>query len=828
MKTVQGLALRLFRANRFIISSSIFSIALAVMLILSMILFSFNAQDSLKEELRKTYGDMDLSVGFNIDQDKEISNPLINQIINNRDVEELSKVSITHVNVDQINDPIYTVGIENDHLPKSRYHFKKSLDDHSLIMNKGLATALHVQVGDKVHLQGRSFTLVETIHDLSAAGVAPDMLIMNQRVAKSYVKENDGSNAEATYILISAKQDANLLSLSSQIKGYDKDLRIDIAEQDPTVQRNLQSLHTFVIILSLLVLIITALLIISNFELLLYKMKHQFAIMRSLGATTKQTRKVVFIQSTIINGLGVCLGFSLTFLSQTFIYRWMEKLFHFSSSSMYFNPTIAIIVSICSFIIIQLFLLIPAYRSTKILPLKTMEENEKLEFGHKKGRVVLFKLLIGISAFLIIASQVLPTRGQYGPGLLLGAAISILLSFFLILSVWLPRWLTWLLPYGQKIVGQEYYVAIKNIIPQVRKNSLIISTISALMIIAVFGSSLLKSVEANEQTYLKNEFLTPIVVDTRLNGNTKLDSQELMEAAEQLPSVQHARSISTLGIVEIPIKDGWASFDYALVDFKRLHDQKLMPHVKGTDLDTTIVISKDFAKKNHLKVGQTIQLGLYSNEKQEVEPKGMYKVGAISDYMLETADVYFDSSNKDFTDVQFYRLFVSANQVDHAVKELEGLKNQFPELKISSYDQSVKESSEMIYQRYGIFIAVIAILVLSTMIGVFNSLANNIYSKRKEYAILRTMGVKPKGIRKIVLTQVTTYMIIGLCMGIIMGITLTYILALVDLKGVTAIDYDVILSIIGIMLLFSTLLFSYIGNKMASKSISLEIMNDNK
>ncbi|MGZ9869017.1 hypothetical protein ACU3L3_11380 [Priestia endophytica] len=100
MKTVQGLALRLFRANRFIISSSIFSIALAVMLILSMILFSFNAQDSLKEELRKTYGDMDLSVGFNIDQDKEISNPLINQIINNRDVEELSKVSITHVNVD--------------------------------------------------------------------------------------------------------------------------------------------------------------------------------------------------------------------------------------------------------------------------------------------------------------------------------------------------------------------------------------------------------------------------------------------------------------------------------------------------------------------------------------------------------------------------------------------------------------------------------------------------------------------------------------------------------------------------------------------------------
>jgi putative ABC transport system permease protein len=473
-------------------------------------------------------------------------------------------------------------------------------------------------------------------------------------------------------------------------------------------------------------------------------------------------------------------------------------------------------------------LLIPAYRSTKILPLKIMEENEKLEFGYKKGRVVLFKLLIGISALLIVASQVLPTRGQYGPGLLLVAAISVLLSCFLILPVWLPRWLTWLLPYGQKMIGQEYYVAIKNLIPQVRKNSLIISTISALMIIAVFGSSLLQSIEVNEQTYLKNEFPTPIVVDTRLNDNTELDSQELIEATEQLPSVQHASSISTQSFVEIPIKDGWSSFYYASVDFKRLHDQKLMPHVKGTDLDTTIVVSKDFAKKNYLKVGQAIQLGLYSEEKQAVEPKGMYKVGAISDHMLETADVYFDLSNTDFADGQFYRLFVSADQVNQAVKELEGLKNQFPELKISSSDQSVKQSREMIYQRYGIFIAVIAILVLSTMMGVFNSLANNIYSKRKEYAILRTMGVKPKGIRKIVLTQVTTYMIIGLCVGTVIGITLTYILALVDLKSVIAIDYVVILSIIGVMLLFSTLLFSYIGNKMASKSISLEIMNDNK
>ncbi|MEH7683524.1 ABC transporter permease, partial [Priestia megaterium] len=73
MKSLKGLAFRLFRTNKFIVFSSILSIAIAAMLTLSMVLFSFNAQSTLKHELKQMYGDMDLSVGFNIDQSKVVS-----------------------------------------------------------------------------------------------------------------------------------------------------------------------------------------------------------------------------------------------------------------------------------------------------------------------------------------------------------------------------------------------------------------------------------------------------------------------------------------------------------------------------------------------------------------------------------------------------------------------------------------------------------------------------------------------------------------------------------------------------------------------------------
>ncbi|MGG1916278.1 FtsX-like permease family protein [Priestia megaterium] len=826
MKSLKGLALRLFRANKFIVFSSILSIAIASMLALSMVLFSFNAQSTLKHELKQMYGDMDLSVGFNIDQSKVVSPSLTERISKNKNVEQLSRVSITHVTLDKINSSTYTAGVENSDLAKSRYHFKQFLNDDSIAMNKALAKTLHAKVGDKVSIQGHSFTLVEVINDLDATGIAPDMILMNQKKAKEYNRLNEHVHADATYLLIKAKKGTNVLTLSNQIKSYDKDLRIDVAEQDPFVKNNLQSLQVFVIVLSFLVLIVTSLLIISNFELLLYKMKNQFAIMRSLGATTKQISQLIFTQSIIINFSGIFIGLLGTFLSQKYVYTWMDKFFKISSSPTQFHLGIALIIALSSFIIIQLFLLIPSYRSAKILPLKVMQKNERLDFGYSKARVILFKILIGVSVFLLIASQVLPTRGEYGVFFLLIAAIFALLAFFIIFPVWLPKILEGLLPFGQKIFGREYYIAIKNLIPQVKKNTLIVLTISSLMIIAVFGSVTLRTIQVNEQESLKNDFRTPIVVNTRLS-NTKIDSRELTNVVEKLSNVKSVSNFSTQGLAELQVKGKHIDMDYAVVDLQRLQAQGLMSQLKKKPADNSLIISERFAKQNHLKVGQSVQVGEFSNTTQAVEPKGSYKVAAIEKNMIDSADAYVDWNNGRLMTVDFDSLYVDSAHIKDAANELEGIKSQFPEIKISNYEQSVKQATSMFYQRWGIFIVVIATLVVCTMVGVFNSLANNIYSKRKEYAVLRTMGVKPKGIRNIVLSQVTTYIVIGLMIGVVLGIVLTYILLLVD-PGKLIIDYDVLAAVIVTMITCSTILFTYLGNKIGDQNISLEITNDNK
>ncbi|MGF9891185.1 FtsX-like permease family protein [Priestia megaterium] len=826
MRTIQGVALRLFKANKFIVFSSILSIAISTMLVLSMMLFSFNAQDTLKNQLKQSYGEMDLSVGFNMDQSEVLTPKLVGNIHQVKKVDKVSKVSIAHLNLNKLDSDIYTVGVENDYLAKSRYHFTKHLDEKSVVMNKGLAKALHTKIGDKFLIENKKYTLVETVNDLTATGAAPDMLFLNQKVVKKYIRTKQNNNAEATYLLIKAKKGVNPLTLSNEIKSYNKNLRIDIAEQDYGMKSNLQSLHTFIVVLSVLVLIVTSLIIISNFELLLYKMRNQFAIMRSLGASAKQVSKIITLQSTVINITGICLGFILAYFSQRSLYKWIEKLFNIPTTPSEFSIGAAVVIAIVTFIIIQLFLFIPAYRSTKVLPLKTMEKNEKLNFSYSKARVTVFKVLVGISLFVIVCSQVLPTRETYGPAMLLISVVFVLLAFVLIFPILLPKVLEWFLPYGQKLFGQEFYISVKNLIPQVRKNTVIILMISSLMIIAVFGSVTLRTIQVSQQDQLKENYATPILVETRLN-NTKINPTEFTKAVEELPDVKSVSNFSTLGLAEFQNEGRNINMSYAVVDLKRLQAQGLMSHLRDKAASNSLIVSKSFARQSHLKVGQTVQLGEFSNEKQTVEPTGNYKVVAIEEKLLNSADAYVDWNNKKLVDVSFDLLYVDSTHIKSAVNELEGLKSQFPEIKISNYEQSAKEADKMFYQRWGIFILVIATLVVSTMVGVFNSLVNNIYSKRKELAVLRAMGVTPKGLRKVILSQVNLYITIGLIVGTIMGLLATFILLLVD-PGKFVIDYKVIIVVSLSMLVGSTFIFWLVGKRISSQELSIELTNDNK
>lgn len=825
MRSIKGLALRFFKANKFIAFSSIIGVMLSISLIITMGGFANNAEQSLENEFKKVYGDMDLSVGYNLGQNKIIDKSLLNRITADESIDQYSGVLITKFTVNQLNADIYTVGVENDELVKSKYHFSEDLNANEVILNKALAEALNVQIGDSILIENKSFIVKEVLSDSNTTGLIPDMLILSRAKVQEITYEKTGVNNEATYILIKAVENADILSLVNEIRAIDPELRIDVAEENEYLQSNLESLNIFMIILSFLLLIVTSLLIISNFEVFLYKYKNQFAIMRSIGATSKQMFKVILIQGSLINVIGAFLGLILAIISNQFLLEWFEKLFAFEISVTDFNYKIAIIVMLISMIIIEIFMLLPSYKSAKVLPLKIIRENEQTDFLNKKVSKRSGKILFLSSIFLILLGV-----AQNSVGILLIAALLLVLAIFRFFPIYLSPILTRILPVIRYIFGNPSYVAIKNLIPQVRKNTFVVLMISTMMIIAVFGSAFLKTLEKNDEQYLQVQYPTNIVMESRVGSSSTIDPFGLQASIKDIPSVVGVSTLSTADSAQLKRGDRYLTLDYAMADLKEMERQGLLTSIPES-VDNIVILTRDYADKYQLEVGDKLELGLYSDEEQRVVPTGTVVVSDIVEKLPGSYyDAYMDWQNITYRteSTRLDKAFVSSDDPTTTLQELEKVKTKYPaQLQINSYEQSLEKSKEMFYQRWAIFIAFIIVMLLSVMVGVFNTLINNIHSKRKEFAVLRTISVDRKGIVKIILTQVILYILIGLILGIVSGVLLTYVLVLID-PAIVFFDFTFILIISLIMIIMAFLIFIPFAYKLGGKKIILELTQDNK
>jgi len=638
IKSIKGVSLRFFRRNKFIAISSIISVILSVSLIITMAIFSINAKQTLVNEVKNMYGNMDLSVGYNPDQNKIIDKELLERITEQPGIQSYSNVVLTHLLLNHTYNDVYTVGAGNDPLAKSKYHFHQDLADNEAMVNKGLATALNVHAGEEIKVENKTFKVKEILDNLDASGLAPDLLIISREDAKRFIAEKTGKRIEATYILMKAKKSENPVVLANEMRKVDQGLRIDLAEENEYLKTNLTSLQIFITVLSVLMLFVTSLLIIANFEVFLYKYKYQFAIMRSLGATSKQMFKIVFIQSSLIVMVGVVLGLFLAFYSNEIIQICLQKWFSIHVDTMDFHPRLSLLLTLSCFVLIEIFMLIPAYRSSKVLPLKIMQENERNDFANTKFRKVIGNSMVIGAVFFILFGKIVVKEETYQIFSVLFAGILMTFGIFVLFPVYLTPFLNRLLPSIRIILGKTSFVSIKNVIPQVRKNTFVMLTISTLMIITIFGSTLMETIQKNQEQYLKNEYPTNIVVTSRLNYDSKIDPMEIKNKMMELPSITGASTVSTIASLDLIKADNFISLDYVAGDLKEMANQGLIPNNIRYREDQ-LIVSKHFAQKFKVKAGDSIRLGNFFEAEQKHKPIGKARIAGIVDELPRSADV---------------------------------------------------------------------------------------------------------------------------------------------------------------------------------------------
>ncbi|QOR64981.1 FtsX-like permease family protein [Cytobacillus suaedae] len=818
MFSIRSIAMKLFRAAWAHVATSISIIAISICLILSMSLYIWNANTQMREEIKAVFGETDLTVGYNPDQEKTISSELLSQINSVIGIDMISPVSITHTQVDTM-EHVYTIGVENDELVKSRYHFSKDLKTNEVILSEGIAKVLKKNIGDEILVENKSFLIKEILTTIKMAEET-SFILMQNAVVKQWVPYGS-SDTEGLFVLIKADYPK---AVGQELKQLDNTFRIDIMNEYDFVKLNLQSLMIYIIVLSVFIVVITGMLLLSTFQLFFYKLKEQFMILRSLGASSNQIGRIINTQLTSIITLGVVVG---TVVSILIIKFGLPQLITFLSlpKAKTDLPAILILsIALIMFTFLQFFTKWQVYKSMQLLPLQIESNNEDNQLKWTTGKKIVSSVMSFISILCLVTGQLPENSGDKGPILIIIGSLTLCGVVLLLIPFILKALLSISLQPMRSLFGKEVYLACQQLLPQVKRNSAVVLSLVGLMVILIFGSSLLKSVQSNEQKYIHKRYETSIILSNQIEDDSITPS--VVEEIENLPSIAFAYGKSNFSVLEFKQNGRSFASDYGTIDVESYTKLKRLEHMQG-DLTKGIIITRQFAESNELSVGETLSVYLPAASIIDPITAGTHRIVAIIPEPLNHVDVYIDWSSVIAKQEKpiIKEIMVETDNKKQAIAELQGFLQQNPTFLLRDKDKMLKDATEMFYQRWSLFVGVFIVLIAATSLGVIQTLLHAIYVKRSDYAVQRLVGLSPNGLIKLILTQVLSFVLYGLTTGTILGLLLTRMLSIIDPEGALMFDYFTLI-IVSIFLLLTTLLVFTAQSYWISRSkLALEMKN---
>ncbi len=818
MFDLKSIAIKLFRAAKTQVLTSISIITISICLIMTMGVYMWNAKAQMESEIYHLFGNADMTVGYNPEQQKWITSEQFNSIATMEGVAEVSPVLLTATNVENVLPTVYTIGVNNDALVKSRYHFEENLDENEVILSQKIASLFDKSIGDTIEIESDPYVIKEILTPLPGASDVKIIILSNTTVRQWLDITND--NAVGLFTLMKLKENAAPSLIANKLTELDETLRIDITNEYDFVKANFQSLAIFMVVLSIFILIITTMLLTSTFQLVFYKLREQLMVLRALGATKNQVGKIVQIQLVTIITSGVIFG---TICSVIIITQWLPLLIEkmqLPEAKTDFPLWLAISICAFTFMLLQGVMQWQVKKSMRLLPLQIASDNHESSPRMTKTKLYVAGLFIAIALICLFSAAFEQNDSRRALQTVIGSLL-ICTTILTTIPYLFSLLLKFVLQPIRRIFGKEAYLACQQLMSQVRKNMPIVLSVIGLMVILIFGTTLFKTVQENEKAYIQFLYETPIVIHNDLQDPTL--TIDIIREIEALPTVDYAYAKSDYPIVDFYLHDRWQSVNYTSIDMKKFTEVGKLPELHGK-VENGVIVSTQFAKEHSLTIGDWLNTGKFNVDLQYVEEVEPVQVISITDQYGKTP-ILFDWSSPFVSNSYAIvnEIMVETSNIQQTMMDLQFLHEQWPALTFSDYETFSDENNRMFYQRWSLFVGIIIILIAATCLGVIQTLLHTIYGKRSDYAIQRLVGLTPNGLIKLILTQVLSFVLFGLTVGTMIGYLLTQLLASIDADAVVVFDHTTLLFVIGFFLFLTYLIFSVQGYFISRKTLTAEL-----
>ncbi|MBN2503493.1 MAG: ABC transporter permease [Anaerolineales bacterium] len=651
-------------------------------------------------------------------------------------------------------------------------------DMQGALISEEFAAGQNLKVGDTVELPGAggwmSFKVVGLLNDpglmlgtqqvFVSLPAAQELLNIPNRVNTIMGRYTEGSDARAI--------DATIQAMIG--RGY----QLDALEGGADIWAALMEfMNVIFTIFGLLSLAMAGLIMFNTFRTSVVERRRDIGMLRAVGAKRKFVMRTILYEGMIVavlgTALGILLGYGFAYGAKAGLSSAFQSLLGRPLGEPRFT-LLAYSVSIIFGLGIPLAsVLMPARGASTITPLEAMRPTtvgQEKALARSRLIVGLISLVLGVAGLL---SGIFPlmTLGimifLLALGLLGPLLISPITSFF-------SRALV-------LVFGQEGGLAASNIARQPRRASITATSLMVSLAILIGLGGMLASTYGGALRFLDASMHSDYIMMSSLivTNDTLGAGPELAQTVERIRGV---KELTTMRQTDILNSDGVGirvvgvdPLNYARIGGLSFveGDESAFEQMVGGN---SVIINGRYASQFGTQVGDTITL------EGEHRPVTVTVAAIGLDYLnIKLPTVYIEQTAlaREYgvrNDVFLLINMEPSADVAAVEEDLQDATQLYPGFGIISRQQ-LRTSQEEVARSGTIGMnIVLSLLAAPALLGLANALGINVIERTREIGMLRAVGAKRRQIRRMIVAESLLLSLMGIALGIISGIMLSYVM----------------------------------------------------
>ena len=668
----------------------------------------------------------------------------------------------------------------------------------------------------------KTYTIVGIVErsnfeDYSASGYSTFTLDMNDKdgTANVFVMFNNKKK-----IIKQSEDLAKKLGYNNAI-SYNSTLLALYGES--TYGNIMKSMITMIVIMLSLVSIGCIVVIYNSFAISVMERKKEFGLLSSIGATKKQLSYTVFFEALIEGIIGIILGIGGAYIGIGTVILIINNLIGdilVLKLNLVTNIVFIIIPVIFMILVIFISALVPSRRAAKVSPIEAIRQNDDIKINKKKiktGKLV--NKLFGIEGEIAL-KNIKRNKKKYRVTI-----VSLFISIVLFISF--SSYMNYTIDTASNVMGEvpyDYqisYFGDDNDIDALDKISEIIKSNDVKEYVSYSASNL--SIIGNytySDEYL--DFYKSAYGDDGIKALTNLKYQYISIYILDDISYNKYKELIGLDKDSVILLNKFKGVSYG--NNKRVNYD--IPVINNGDINIKICNFDD----NDEDVDTT----KYCNKKIDnifITNKSfdlIEEFSYMSDFKLIVNKKLYDNISDSGTHYTQYNIISdNTDNIDKLTKELD----KYDNVNYTNVKESMKQANNMILVVKILMYGFIGLITLIGVTSVFNTISTSMALRKREFAVLRSIGLTRKGFNKILFFESLFFGLKSLIYAIpvSLGVTIIIHYALADMMSINSIVIPwkaIIISIVSVFVIV-LLTMMYSTSKIKKHNIIEQIREEN-